>query len=581
MHIGANAVALSGALLLAATLMADSSWAAPNDWAEGVADLNDGATRDFYNRAARLPWSQQLGDWRDSQDALHGSSPYSTTNVADTDTPRTIEWDATALVQQWLDGSLQNEGFFLHVTSGGGPIVFSSREHGTPSQHPELEVVTGSGTHSVAAEADTYMESSTYQDMGNGDELRAGSDNNILVRFDLTSLSGESASSATLRLYTTAQYGSADIGLFRVSAGRDGPPPPLEPGYATAVDYDEGVAAHADTVMFDDFEDAGWESNWTTTSGQFDRVDSDSALQFEPLAANSSTALRVLMPAGENHALSLRFGFQDKTGSEPDEIYFRYHLRYADDWNQTVDGGKMPGIAGTYGVAGWGGRPSDGTNGWSARGSFSLTVPDGNPLAGATPVGNYVYHADMAGQYGDVFIWNENWGPEGYGGILHRNRWYCLEQYLRMNTPGQNDGVIRAWVDGRLSFEKTDFSFRTVDTLHIEEIWMNVYHGGTAVSPYDQHFFIDNVVIATSYVGPMGPLPDPPQDGGVGGSGTGGTGTGGNPPDGGAGDSGAPAGATPEEDSGCGCTVPGRAGLSGAAALLVLAWLWRRRHAER
>ena len=72
-----------------------------------------------------------------------------------------------------------------------------------------------------------------------------------------------------------------------------------------------------------------------------------------------------------------------------------------------------------------------------------------------------------------------------------------------MNTPTVNDGVLRAWVDGRLAFEKTDLRFRDVDSLKVEEVWMNVYHGGTAPSPRDQHLYIDNLVIASSYIGPM------------------------------------------------------------------------------
>ena len=42
-----------------------------------------------------------------------------------------------------------------------------------------------------------------------------------------------------------------------------------------------------------------------------------------------------------------------------------------------------------------------------------------------------------------------------------------------------------------------------MDRLKIEQLWMNVYHGGKAPSPYDQHLFIDNVVIAREYIGPM------------------------------------------------------------------------------
>ena len=55
----------------------------------------------------------------------------------------------------------------------------------------------------------------------------------------------------------------------------------------------------------------------------------------------------------------------------------------------------------------------------------------------------------MAGDYGDIWVWQN-----GYRGFLEKNRWYSIEQYLKLNTPGENDGVLRAWVDGRLAFEK-------------------------------------------------------------------------------------------------------------------------------
>ena len=86
-----------------------------------------------------------------------------------------------------------------------------------------------------------------------------------------------------------------------------------------------------------------------------------------------------------------------------------------------------------------------------------------------------------------------------------------------MNTPGETDGILRAWVDGRLAYERTDWRWRHVDTLKIEQIWMNVYHGGTAVSPYDQHLYVDNVVVADRYIGPMNAeLPEEPENPGAG-----------------------------------------------------------------
>ena len=42
-----------------------------------------------------------------------------------------------------------------------------------------------------------------------------------------------------------------------------------------------------------------------------------------------------------------------------------------------------------------------------------------------------------------------------------------------------------------------------IDKLKIEQIWMNVYDGGTTPSPRDQHLYVDNVVVAKKYIGPM------------------------------------------------------------------------------
>lgn len=63
---------------------------------------------------------------------------------------------------------------------------------------------------------------------------------------------------------------------------------------------------------------------------------------------------------------------------------------------------------------------------------------------------------------------------------------------------------IEQWRIGRVKpFEKRDIRFRHVPKLKIEQIWMNVYHGGRKPSPRDQHLYVDNVAIATQYVGPV------------------------------------------------------------------------------
>ncbi|QIB64690.1 polysaccharide lyase [Kineobactrum salinum] len=143
-------------------------------------------------------------------------------------------------------------------------------------------------------------------------------------------------------------------------------------------------------------------------------------------------------------------------------------------------------------------RKSDGSNGWSVRGAFSTRLPGAGDMPALTPIGSYVYHADMKGNSGNHWGWNL--GP---GGLLANNQWYAIEQYLKLNTPGRRDGVFRAWINGHLVYERDELNFRDTDALRIESVWMNIYHGGVRPAPRDMSAYLDNVVIARQYIGPL------------------------------------------------------------------------------
>lgn len=209
-------------------------------------------------------------------------------------------------------------------------------------------------------------------------------------------------------------------------------------------------------------------------------INKDQNLNFEPYKGN---ALKIRVDKNGHYGLSLQYRFMDRLGYEPESIFFSYRLRLADDWNPK-QGGKLPGISGTYGRAGWGGRPVNGQDGWSARGLFKGQVN------GLTPVGYYCYHADMKGQYGENWVWDIE--RRGY---LENNRWYHIEQFIKLNTPKHNDGVLKAWVDGQLAFEKNDVRMRDTDALKIEAVWVNLYHGGKWTAETEDHIFIDEVLI--------------------------------------------------------------------------------------
>ena len=200
----------------------------------------------------------------------------------------------------------------------------------------------------------------------------------------------------------------------------------------------EGQSTEAgDVILSCDFERGDWWQAW----GARRQPQNTALVAGQAAFSGEGRSLKVTVPRGEHMGTSLTFDFADRLGAEPEEIYFRYYLKFDEDWREATSGGKLPGISATYGRAGWGGRPVDGTDGWSARGLYETRRG-----SDSTAIGFYCYHADMRGRYGD------NWRFEPR---LDHGRWYRVEQYCRLNTPGrdgtrgQNDGALRGWIDGK------------------------------------------------------------------------------------------------------------------------------------
>jgi hypothetical protein len=236
-------------------------------------------------------------------------------------------------------------------------------------------------------------------------------------------------------------------------------------------------------VLACDFEGAQWWQAWGLKSepANCTLIEGKSAL------GGKGKSLKVVIPKGGSTGANFHFKFRQQLGQEPEEIYFRYHLKLDPDWKNASDGGKLPGFSATYGKSGWGGRKVDGTDGWSARGHFK------KPGADATEIGYYCYHANMKGKYGEVLKFQPP---------LQYDRWYCIDMHCKLNSLGKDgehgkkDGILRTWIDGKLAYERTDLRFRDIAKLKIESIWINVYHGGTKPAPDHMHCYLDDIVIS-------------------------------------------------------------------------------------
>lgn len=491
--------ALFGLLVLVMFLGGNANAIVPpfNDKLTGIAC-------DWYDSATKSRWQRRQGDWQDARGQDWGDYPFGQPALIIGNTAFQAKLDVTPLVQLWLERKAPNQGILLKVVDSQlkGPMEFFSRE-AAESVRPVMELQFTDGSRRfIYPSADATLDCSTYKGLGGMDRLVVSTNRHAAFFFDVTaSKPNTQLNQALLRLTVARRYGDLRLGAFRLMVPvLDLPPPdaPPETGLASKYLGDKGLENDPNVLLFEGFEGRFWKQQWSDISSDSDYtvVQENDEYGYWPLQGK---VLRVRIAKGKQLGLNLSYRFSGKINQEPEEIYFRYYLYLGADWNPIADGGKLPGISGDYGKAGWGGRRADGRNGWSLRGAFlrTSTQQEGGLLS-FTQLATYAYHADMATAYGDDWLWSyNNWG------LLRNLRWYCIEQYVRLNTPGKNDGVLKVWIDGRRTLDKRDIRFRDTEQLKIERVWMNVFHGGTATSHQDQHLYIDSVVVARQYIGPM------------------------------------------------------------------------------
>jgi hypothetical protein len=442
--------------------------------------------------ANALEWERKGGDWVDARGKRFGDHAYASATIG----AQGAIWDVTDLAKKWFLTGVNRGSFFLKVVAGSGFAAFHSRESKSVADWPILELQFSNGVRKLLKPtADTFLDCSTYTSLGTRTTIEISRQRNVLLQFSLPDkVAGASLDRARLVLSAAGSPGGGvtQIGVFEIATPAF-PQAQVQRGLAAKYVGDRGIEQDPEVIFSAKFDDSSsWRSGWAKeSSGEVDIVSADTGLQFSP---HFGSALRVNVKKGRNMAADLRLKLKE-LGGEPDELFFRYYLRLASDWNPTIADGKLPGMVGTYNRAGWGGRRVDGTDGWSMRGSFTRGFEIANPLHGLTQLGSYAYHADMQGTYGDIWQWP--------GALLERNRWYSIEQYIRLNQPDTNNGILKVWLDGRLLFAKTNLRLRTVDKLHIEWVWLDVYHGGAEVSLQDMHLYFDDVVVARKYVGPI------------------------------------------------------------------------------
>ncbi|MCX7007661.1 MAG: hypothetical protein NTY53_10520 [Kiritimatiellaeota bacterium] len=185
-----------------------------------------------------------------------------------------------------------------------------------------------------------------------------------------------------------------------------------------------------------------------------------------------------------------------------DRVYFRRYIRFAADYDQ----GNLNHVGG--GLAGL-----KGTDRWFAMGSAGLR-PAGDEHFnsnfepwrdwGRQPAPGYLflytYWMDMKRDPDGHFWGNMLGSAESERISLQRDRWYCLEHMLKANTPGQSNGELAAWIDGKLYIHYKGIQWRTVADVKLKRFDLGIY---VHQARKDNTVWYDNVALSTGYLGPV------------------------------------------------------------------------------
>ncbi len=220
------------------------------------------------------------------------------------------------------------------------------------------------------------------------------------------------------------------------------------PVFANDFDDDE-VGAYAD---LDDWNTPPWDNG--VDEGRVEIIDGPEAF--------SGRSLRVHYPEGGVGPSEGGAQWRLELDDSYDELYLAYRVRFADGFDFVL-GGKLPGLVGGSAPTGC----SNDQDGFSAR---SMWRPEG---AGV----QYMYFPEKQNNCGDDYDYMLGDAIASF----EPGVWHTLEHHVVMNTPGEHDGLLQAWLDGELVLDAPGFLFRLADgTYSIDAMYFSTFFGGSS-----------------------------------------------------------------------------------------------------
>ncbi|UCE02328.1 MAG: hypothetical protein JSW67_13965 [Candidatus Latescibacterota bacterium] len=292
------------------------------------------------------------------------------------------------------------------------------------------------------------------------------------------------------------------MSLDTLSEAQENPTPPAPRDVTVETLKDPKALAALETpgtVLFEDgFESKGSLKKYFEIRGIDDgRVELVSS---QNLAHRGQGAIQFKAPAVERGSSSS--GASGWLGSRGhDRIYFRRYIRFAEDYDQGNHhhtGGSLAGVAGD---SKWSemGRSGVRPNGADRFTCAFEPARDWGRVASPGFMMFYTYWVDMQ-RARDGKWWGNMLAPtEERRVVPPRGKWVCLEQMIQVNTIGEADGELAAWIDGELYLHMTGFRWRTSEKVRIKRFNLGIFvHEARRTNSV----WYDDVVLSTGYIGP-------------------------------------------------------------------------------
>jgi hypothetical protein len=302
------------------------------------------------------------------------------------------------------------------------------------------------------------------------------------------------------------------LGLGLVGVLSAAPLPHGNSGIAARYPSDAGIASDPAVIFADDFESysgaAGLTSKWSEAYHSANiRIATEAANVF-----GGGKSLEFTVPQTSSEVSNT---VAKVVSPGRDILFLRYYARFDDGFNVRGSSHNGSTISARYCCPG---VRADGFN------KFLVSYEAWRDNTAAPNPGRlnaYIYHPEQRDIWGDHFFPTGivlpfssvpfDFGPE----FVSRpdvtpalGRWYSYELMVKANAPGQRDGRIAFWLDGQLIADFPNLRLRETTSLKVDRftIDLHVFNNNLGVT----RKWYDNVVAATSYIGPMVAQPHAP-----------------------------------------------------------------------